>query len=314
MGLGHHHHHHSDHHHDHGGHAHGRKHSSRANLALAFVLNLAFAIIELIGGIWTGSVAIASEAIHDFGDSISLGAALFLEIVASRQSNARFSYGYRRLSLFSAALTGAILVMGAMYILYQAVPRLLNPVQPMTEGMLALAVLGIGVNGYAAWRVQKGKTLNERMISWHLLEDLLGWIVLFVVSIVMHFWDVPILDPILSIIFTVFILIGVLGTVRKMFNLFMQAAPEGVSLEDLRGEVAQIKGVLSVHDMHCWSLDGESHVLTMHVVVAGQSSLEEIEHLKCQVREAVHLRGQFHLTLEVEPENKACPEMNCVQF
>ena len=306
MGIGHHHHHH--HHH----HAAGGKHSSRSNLALAFSVNLAFAIIEFIGGIWTGSVAIASEAIHDFGDSISLGAALWLEILASKKSNHQFSYGYRRLSLLSSVFTGGVLVAGAIYVLYQAVPRLINPVQPMTEGMVGLAILGIVVNGYAAWRVNRGQTLSERMISWHLLEDLLGWVLLLVVSVIMHFVDAPILDPILSVIFTLFILSGVLTTIQKTFRLFMQATPDEVDLTKLSQVVADIEGVEEVHDMHCWSLDGESHVVTMHVVVPSGTSLQETDRLKSVIREQLSAHGKFHVTVEVELMETLCPDAGCV--
>lgn len=308
MGLGHHHHHHHHHHMGSG------DHSSRSNLALAFFVNLAFAIIEFIGGIWTGSVAIASEAIHDFGDSVSLGAALWLEILAEKKSNHKFSYGYRRLSLLSSVLTGVVLVLGSIYILYQAIPRLWSPVQPMTEGMVGLAFLGIMVNGYAAWRVNRGKTLNERMISWHLLEDLMGWVLLLIVSVIMHFVNAPILDPILSIVFTLFILSGVLGVVRKAFGLFMQATPDEIDLKILSGLIREIEEVDEVHDMHCWSLDGESHVITLHVVVHEDINLQQCDHLKQKIRERLGAHGKFHVTVEVEMKDTTCPEQDCVTF
>lgn len=294
-------------------HGHGHHHGASDNLKVALLLNLGFSILEIIGGLWTGSVAILADAVHDLGDALSLGLAYVLERMAGRGSDAKFSYGYRRLSLLSALITGAFLLVASAVVLSMAIPRLLNPETPKLEGMLGFAVLGMAVNGYAAWRLMRGATMNERVVSWHLLEDVLGWVTVFVGTIVMMIWDVPIIDPILSIFFSLFIFSGVIRSLRATIRLFLQATPEDVDLRELRGEIAQVPGVRGSHDAHLWSLDGESHVLTIHVVVSEAATILEMEAIKARVRLLAGARGKMHVTIELESERADCPSVSCVQ-
>jgi cobalt-zinc-cadmium efflux system protein len=183
------------HHHDHGhGHHHGSisDGTSRKNIMIAMALNLGFSVLELIGGIYAGSVAVVADAVHDFGDGLALFLAWIMEGVAGRESDSRFSYGYRRVSLLSALLTSIVLVVSSILVIVHAVPRLFDPVQPKTGWMLGLAGVGIAVNAIAAWRLKLGATMNEKVLSWHLIEDLLGWVVVAISSVVMMFVDLPI--------------------------------------------------------------------------------------------------------------------------
>jgi cobalt-zinc-cadmium efflux system protein len=297
----------------HHGHHHGHhhEHSISRNIGIALLLNLAFAVIEFVGGIWTGSVAILSDAVHDFGDTLSLGMAYFMERKAEGKSSAAYSYGLRRMSLLSALITSTFLIIASIWVMIQAIPRLLNPIQPKAEGMVLLAILGIAVNGYAAWRVQKGKTMNERVVSWHLLEDLLGWVAVLIGSIVMYFADLPILDPILSIGFTIFILIGVARSLRSTLHLFLQGVPEGVDIVAFRRDIEALEGVASTHDTHLWSLDGEQHVLTLHVVMRSDFVFSDAEKVKTAIRQLAAERGRIHVTIEMESDGERCPDLNC---
>jgi len=298
------------HHHHHHHHM-----SSSENIGFAFVLNFLFTLIEIAGAVWTGSVAIMADAIHDLGDSFALAAAFFLEKLAQRGSNKFFSYGYRRLSLLSALITAFALVVGAIFIMVHAIPRLLEPQQPKAEGMFVLAILGVAINGYAAWRLVRGETMNERVLSWHLLEDLFGWVVILVSSVVMMFADIPILDPILSIFFVMFIMFGVMRSLFSTFKLFLQAAPDKISALKVHETLAAVDGVLDSHDIHIWSLDGAHHVLTCHVVVADNYSVIDVEALKTRVRNALHPLGEFHMTLEIESASIAdCGMRHCVKM
>jgi cobalt-zinc-cadmium efflux system protein len=301
------------HHHGHGHHHHGNcKNDSAKNLKLAFLLNFVFSLIELIGGMYTGSMAILADALHDFGDSASLGIALFLENLAARRSNQIFSYGYRRLSLLSALITGGILVIGSIAILSQAIPRLVDPVQPNTQGMFWLALLGMSVNGFAAWRTHRGKTLNERVVSWHLIEDVLGWTLVLIISVVMSFVYAPILDPILSIVFSFVVVWGVFKHLKESLRLFLQAAPRDVDLPDLKQRLITIPGIANIHDLHFWSLDGENHVLTMHVILKEDRSIIGTEAIKARIKEETRVIGNVHTTIEFECPNAECEAMSCV--
>lgn len=320
MGHGHHHHghhHHGHHHHHHGRHHHGHstqnEKSDRAvqSLTVALLLNLVFAVIELVGGIYTNSTAVIADAVHDFGDSIALGLALFMERFARGKPTTGYSYGYRRWSLLSAVITGVFLLASSAVVLTQAIPRLSNPVTPKVEGVVLLALLGIAVNGYAAWRLLRGSTRNERMISWHMLEDVLGWVVILVSAVVMMFVDVPILDPILSILYVLIILFGAGRSLLGTLKLFLQGVPDGVDLDEMRQKVLAIPGVCGFHDVHMWSLDGENHVLTGHLVVPGGISVNDAAALKTKVRAVLEESAPFHATIEVEAQDADCRNKDC---
>ncbi|MGE0171462.1 MAG: cation diffusion facilitator family transporter [Oligoflexales bacterium] len=296
--------HHGHHHHD---------HSSLKNIKIAFFANFVFSIIEFAGGLYTGSTAILADALHDFGDSISLALAYVLQQKSERGSNSVFSYGYKRLSLMSAAATGLILVLGSFFVLSEAIPRLMNPVTPRVDEMLGLAVLGVLANGFMAWKTHSGKTMNERMISWHLLEDVLGWVLVLIVSLVMRFFDVPILDPALSILFTMFIMWGVLKNVKQTAWLFLQASPSDVNIAQFKKNVLSMNGIQNIHDFHFWSLDGENHVLTMHVVLNTEHSLADTERIKQSIRQSAVALGKVHTTIEFESNLVDCESVDCVK-
>ena len=217
-----------DHDHGHGAHLHHHHHGDSANLRTAFFLNLGFTVIEIIGAYFTNSVAILSDALHDLGDSIALGMAWGLEKHAAKEAPARYSYGYGRLSLLAAFINAAVLIAGGLFVMAEVIPRLLNPEATNAPGMILLALGGIAVNGVAVWRLQGGGSMNAKVAMWHLLEDVLGWVAVLIVGITLLFIDLYILDSILSLLITIYILYNVLGHLKKTAELFLQAAPEGV--------------------------------------------------------------------------------------
>ena len=178
---------------------HDHPHPAGKNLRFAFFVNFVFTFIEIAGGIWTGSVAILSDAVHDAGDCISLGLAWYLQGVSDREANDRFTYGYRRLSALGAFITGCVLIIGLGFVAWESIHRLFEPKPVRAGGMVALAVVGVLANGAAAWRLRGGRSLNEQVATWHLLEDTLGWVAVLIGGVIMSFWDVPIIDPLLSI-------------------------------------------------------------------------------------------------------------------
>ena len=185
-------------------HSHSSEQSSQ-RIGWAFALNVGFTIIEFAGGMLTNSTAIMADAVHDLGDSLSIGSAWILNRLAHKEASASFTYGYKRLSLLGALINGVVLILGSFWVLLQAIPRLFDPVMPAVEGMLGLAILGVAVNGFAAYKLSAGTTLNERVLNWHLLEDVLGWVAVLIVSIVLMFAEIPILDALLAVGFTLFI-------------------------------------------------------------------------------------------------------------
>jgi cobalt-zinc-cadmium efflux system protein len=276
------------------------------NIRLAFFLNLSFTILEFVGGILTNSVAIMSDALHDLGDSLSIGLSWFLEKMAARRKTKNFTYGYRRFSLLAALINALVLLVGSLIILAIAIPRILNPEATNAQGMLLLSILGIAINGYAALRVSKGKTMNEKVISWHLLEDVLGWIAVLIISIVMLFTNITILDPILSAIITTYILYNIIKKLRSTVVFFLQGTPTSLDKETVEEELKKKKGVKNVHDTHIWSLDGENHILSTHIVLDKDSKKEDIIRIKCQLKQMLDKLGIKHTTLEIEFEDEDC--------
>lgn len=286
---------------------HDHHHSdSSKRIGWAFFLNLSFTVIEFIGGWLTNSTAIIADAVHDLGDSLSIGSAWLLDKFGNKKADNRFTYGYRRLSLLGALINGLVLVIGSAWVLTEAIPRLSDPVMPDTKGMLVLAVLGVAVNGLAAYRLSQGKSLNERILNWHLLEDVLGWVAVLIVALVMQFRDWPILDPLLSVGFTLFILFNVLRNLWATGRLFFQATPDADTLNRIQRSLLSLKEIDSVHHLHLWSLDGEHHVLTAHVKVSGVRELENYGRLKSLITDVLSSYDLTHTTIEIELNNETC--------
>lgn len=283
-----------------------KQNKENSNIRLAFFLNLGFTIVEIVGGITINSIAIISDAIHDLGDTLSLGLAWFLGYYSEKKEDKSYTYGYRRYSLLAALINTTVLIIGSFIIFYNAIPRLFNPQSTNATGMIGFAVLGILVNGLAVFKTKGGHSLNEKVVSWHLLEDVLGWIAVLVVGIIMYFKDIPILDPILSIIITFYILYNVIINFKKTILLFLQAVPENIDLNKIIKRFEKIDKVISTHHTHIWSLDSEYHVLTTHLVVDKSASLDDLIKIKEEARKKIQDLNMEHITIEFDFNEKNC--------
>ncbi len=284
-------------------HTHGNE--KQKNIKVAFFLNLTFTVLEVAGGIWTNSLAVLSDALHDLGDSVSLGLAWYLERLSEKGPDKKFSFGYARFSLLGALINSLILVAGSVLILTKSVPRIINPQPVNSEGILIFAVVGIVVNSIAVIRLRRGSSLNEKVVSWHLLEDVLGWAVLLIGALVMMFTDLPVLDPILSVLITLFVLFNVVKNLWKIWKVFLQGVPEGISIGEVEKEIKQATGALKVYHTHIWSMDGEKNLLSIHVVVCDDIDRSEIIKMKKKVRQTAQSMGMEHVTVEVDFESEA---------
>jgi cobalt-zinc-cadmium efflux system protein len=287
-------------------HSHSHDDNSSARISWAFFLNVGFTIIEFVGGILTNSTAIMADAVHDLGDSLSIGLAWILAKLGNKPASQNFSYGYKRLSLLGSLINCIVLIAGSAWVLYQSIPRLFDPEMPVTEGMLALSIFGIAVNGFAAFKLSKGKTLNEKVLNWHLLEDVLGWVAVFIVSVVLMFVEWPILDPILAIGFTLFILFNVIRNVGITLKLFLQGVPDKNLARKIERKLKDVQEFQRFHHLHLWSLDGEHHVLTVHIELEADVSLEDQRDLKRRLSQELAEFDLSHTTVEFELYNEPC--------
>lgn len=273
-----------------------------ARVRYAAFLNAAFAIIEIVGGFLTNSLAIFSDALHDFGDSATLFVSWFFERGAKKSPNIKYTFGYQRLSLFSALFSASILIAGSIVIILQAIPRFLNPERVNAFGMVGIAIIGIAFNSAGFFLLKKGESLNEKVLSWHLLEDVLGWLGILVGGVIIYFGNFYLIDPILTLGLTVFILYGVTENLREAINILLQGVPRHINIEAVKQDIKSIKGVLGVHDVHIWSLEGETDVFSAHVVLDDETLQKEPEQTRQAIKDALQRHHIEHSTIELESQ------------
>ena len=285
---------------------HHQKPASTKNIKLAFFLNLAFSIFELAGGLYTNSIAILSDALHDFGDSLSLGVSWYFQKISSKARDKDFSYGYARFSVAGAVINSIVLIVGSIYILIASIPRLLDPQNPDSEGMIYMSIAGIAFNGLAAWKLHGGNTLNERAVYLHLLEDIMGWVATLIAAIIIQFWSIPIVDPILAMGIAAFILFNVYDNLKQAAKIILQGTPDKIDLESIHKVLKAIPSVSDVHDCHVWSLDGQFHVLTVHLTLSEDHQMKSLAEIKKEAKHQLQHLHIDHATIEFEMEDESC--------
>jgi cobalt-zinc-cadmium efflux system protein len=290
------------HHHD--------EQKSTKQLKIAFFLNLFFTIVEIVGGFMTNSMAILSDALHDLGDSFSLGLAWYLDRYSTKAADEKFSYGYKRFSVLAALVNTIVLIVGSVFIISEAIPRIVNPEHSHATGMVVFAIMGIIINGIAVLNLKGGHSINLSIVMWHLLEDVLGWVAVLIVGIVLLFKDIHILDPLLSILITLYVLYNVIKNLSKTLLLFLQGVPENISIAALEATFSEVHGVINVHHTHVWSLDGERNVLTTHIVVDQNVSQESAQLIKQSIIKKIKPLNLEHSTIEIEYKADDCSMNN----
>lgn len=268
-------------------------------------------MIELLGAFFTNSVAIASNAIHDLSDSFSLGLSWYLERYSNKKRDRLFSFGYKRFSLLSALINCLVLIFGSMLVLRETLPRLWEPQPVHTRGMIYLALLGIAFNSYAAFKLHHGHSHNEKILSLHFLEDVLGWAAVLIVAIAVKLGNYAFLDALLSLSIAVFVIWNAGKRLKITLPIFLQSIPENLNLDLVEKKIRAHAGVLDVHGTHVWSLDGNHHVLSTHIVIPENLELEAIKQLKIQIKQDLALFGIQDITLELEYRGEPCELCPC---
>lgn len=279
---------------------------TQRNILTAFILNLAFSVFEFFGGIYTGSVAIVSDAIHDLGDAASIGLSYFLEKKSKKQPDEIYTYGYGRYSVLGGLITTIVLLFGSVVMIYNSVDRLVNVKEINYDGMILLAIVGICVNFSAAFFTRNGDSLNQRAVNLHMLEDVLGWIVVLVGAVVMRFTDFAFIDPLMSIGVSVFIIVNSVRNLNEVANLFLERVPLNIDMIEIENHLKEIDGVLGVHHIHIWSMDGQNNLATIHIVT--DDNTQQIKEL---VRQELYEHGINHVTIETERSAEQCAYRHC---
>ena len=278
---------------------------STTNILIAFLLNLFFSIFELVGGFFTNSIAIITDSIHDLTDALSILLSYILERKSKRKPDNRYTYGYVRYSVLGALITTIILLSGSLIVIYSAIKRFINPVEIKYDGMIVMAIVGIIVNGVATLTTSKGSSINEKTVSLHMLEDVLGWIVVLVGAILIKFTHIYYIDAILTILVAGFIFGHAFKNFMKILDLFLEKLPSNIDIPKIKKELLKNKDIKDVHHIHIWSLDGETYYATMHVVTKSDD-------VKKYVKDYLKKYNISHTTIELEKNDYECEDKECI--
>ena len=287
---------------------------SEKRMSISFVLNFIFTVFEFIGGILTNSVALMSDAVHDLGDSISIGVAIYLEKKSKQAKDFKYTFGYYRFSLLGGLITSIILIIGSTIIIIEAFKRLLNPETINTSLMIYFAIIGVIVNSAAALIASKGKSANEKVISLHLFEDVFGWVALLIGAIVMNVFDIQILDSILSILFTIFIVYHVFRSLKGIMEVFLEKAPKGFSIDKIKEDLLKEENVRDIHHIHLWSIEGNIPIMTFHARLSHKVTIEETVKITKNLKMRLHELGILHSTIQIEFLNNQCDDLDCEEI
>lgn len=266
---------------------------------LAFFLNLSFAIVEFIAGGIFGSSAVLADSVHDFGDAIAIGISAFLESISNRKEDSHYTLGYKRFSLFGAMVTAVILMTGSVMVILENITKLFNPQPVNDEGILWQGIIAVTINVLASLVVRKGKTKNESILSLHFLEDTLGWIAVILMAIILRFTDWYILDPLLSLAISFFILSKAIPRFWSTLKIFLDAVPEGVNIQKIETDLAELEHVASINQLNLWTMDGLEKNAIVHVC------LEHVKHMevcKESIRTLLKDCGFQNVTIEVDED------------
>lgn len=277
---------------------------SERKIRVAFILNLAFSAFEFFGGLYTGSVAIISDSVHDFGDAVAIGISCFFENKSKKQPDEKYSYGYARYSVLGGVITTSILIFGSLAVIYNAVCRIFEPTEIDYNGMIVFAIIGVIVNSAAVFFTREGDSVNQKAVNLHMLEDVLGWIVVLVGAVLMRFTDLAFVDSVMSIGVAVFILVNAIRNLKEAIDIFLEKTP--CDIEEIKNAVKETEGVTDVHHIHVRSMDGHNNYATMHVVTNSQPHT-----VKESIRRKLQDKGIVHLTIEIETEDEHCHEKHC---
>ena len=276
------------------------------NMLIAFLLNLGFSVFEFFGGIITGSFAIMSDALHDLGDALSIGVSLIFEKKSKKAPDEIYTFGYGNYSLIGALFTTLVLLSGCVIIIINAVSRIVNPIEIEYGKMIAFAVIGVIINTLSAFVTRGRDSANQRAVNLHMLEDVLGWICVLVGAVIMHFKDFYVLDPLLSIGVSVFIIFHSVGNLKDIFSVFLAKVPEETSVSEIKEHLTHIEGITDVHHLHIWKQGSGNVIATMHIVTD-----ESASEIKEKVRKELYEHGIIHATLEIESTDEICKEKVC---
>ncbi len=270
----------------------------------ALAITLAYSGVEMAGGLWTGSLALLSDAGHMFSDALALGLAAIAARLAQRPAGHRHTYGWARAEVIGALLNSLLMLAIIVVLVVEAVFRLQDPRPVAAPGMMLIALVGLLVNALVAWTMSRGEmTVNVRAALLHVIGDLVSSFAALLAGVVIYATGWLPIDPILSLAIAALILVGTGGVLRATLHVLMEGVPPALELPAIGRELAELPGVASVHDLHVWSIAPGRIALSAHLEL---DDLQRWPAILAAARKLLHDRyGIGHVTLQ--PEVKGGP-------
>jgi cobalt-zinc-cadmium efflux system protein len=278
----------------------GAEGSGRRALALAFALNTAFLVVEVVGGLITGSLALLADAGHMLSDSVSLGVAFFAAWLAGRPPTPNRSFGYKRAEILAALFNGVTLVAISVWIFYEAYRRLQDPPEILGGWMLVVAVIGLLINAAAALILERsgGGGLNVQGAMRHLFADAAGSVGVLVAAGIILLTGWTYADPLMSVLIGVLVLWSSWRLLRDSTGILLEAAPQGIDAEEVGRKMVGVEGVYEVHDLHIWTITSGFPALAAHVLVGADQDCHE---RRREIEKLLYRKfGIEHTTLQVD--------------
>lgn len=279
--------------------------NTKSKILIAFVLNVFFSIFEFIGGMFCGSISILSDAIHDMGDALSIGLSYVMEKKSETKPDNKYTYGYRRYSVLGGLITTIILISGSLLVIINSIQRFISPTQIQYDQMIVIAIIGCIINFIAAKLTHSHHSINQKAVSLHMMEDMLGWISVLIGAMIMKFTKWSFIDPCISIIISIFIMYHAIKNIVIITNMFLIKAPSNINIEHIKHSLIILPGIKDVHHIHVWSLDEANVVATLHVVAEYNSGMKKM------IKQTLKKHGISHATIEFENFDEHCHDIEC---
>lgn len=285
----------------------------RPAFILALSITVLYALVELAGGLWSGSLALLSDAGHMFSDSVALALAAIAVWLARRPPGLRHSYGWARAEVIGASLSGLMMLGVIVVLVVEAVDRLLAPRPVLGAGVMAIAFVGLLVNGLVVYILGSGEhNLNTRAALIHVVGDLIGSVAALTAGAVIYFTGWLPIDPILSLVIAALILASTLRLLRDAVHVLMEGVPAAIDLEDIGRVMVGVPGVAQVHDLHVWSITSDQVALSAHLEIDDLASWPRI--LGDSRRVVREKFGIDHVTLQPEPAGSTGPQTSVIRL
>lgn len=290
------------HNHDHD-HGHSHSHDLENNKLLPVtILNLSITIVQIIGGVLSNSLSLLSDAFHNLGDSSALFIAFIANRVSNKKADFQHTFGYKRVEILAALFNSVALIAICIFLLYESYKRFMNPEPVHGELMLVIAIFGLLANLISMIILEKGKdkNLNIRAAYLHLLGDTLSSVAVIIGAVVMWFWQIYWIDPLVSVIVSLYIIYHTWRIVKETVDILMQATPEDINLNEIKNSIEKLSGINDIHHIHVWKLDDTHTFLEAHVNVKNNINMDEMMNLKANAENV--LRNNFgisHITLQM---------------